>query len=806
MGISRRDFIKASAASAAMAMVGLPSLTAAESRVQYSRSQCRFCGTGCTIMVGVKNGKVVSAKGDANSPINQGRVCIKGYNLPHILYAKDRLTSPQVRQKNGTYKNVSWDEALDLIAEKFTGLIKKHGKDSVAWYGSGQNTTQEAFAANKLFKGIIGTANVEGNPRLCMASAVGGYLNTFGADEPAGTYDDMDMADCFFIIGSNMSEQHPMLFRRVVNRKEAYPDRVKIIVADPRLTPTGRYADIHLQFKSGYDMHLLNSMAYVLAEKNLLDEEHLKHCTFRTGLKTKGKFIDLKSFREFLADYAPEKVETLIGVPAADIRKAAMWFGRKNHSALSVWTMGLNQRTRGVQLNCQVHNLHLLTGKIGKPGCDSMSLTGQPNACGGTREQGGLTHILPGHRAVANPKHRKEIADIWGVPVEWMPTRPTGPAVDMFMRLARGDIKAIWINTTNPGQSLPNLNLYRKAMKDAFSVVSDVYPTVTTELASVILPSSLWVEKEGVMGQTDRRSQFTPKLVDGPGEARSDFWQIKEIARRIAKGIGRKTKYRVLDPMTGQAKEIKEVYGLGFETEKEAWDEYRLCTKGQDVDLFGATYEKLKAHAGGCQWPCVTTDFDNRGTAKRYLSESRAKQVFGKTKVAYATGFVTLFDQHMAQKKYPGEINYYGHHPFHKGSDHKAIIRVLKAELDFEMPTAEYPFVLNTGRVIEHWHSGTMTMRVPMIKDMVPRAYVEICAEDANKLGVKNKGKVKLVSRRGELTLPAWITDRVTPGMVFVPWFDETLLINLLTVDDPRSWSGAAQPDYKVCAIKVMKG
>ncbi len=803
--VNRRDFIKTSAATAALAMAGLPGRALADAGIEYGRAQCRFCGTGCTVLAGIRGGKIVSIKGDADSPINFGRLCMKGYSLPHIMYAEDRLTKPLVRQADGKFKEVSWDEALELITDKFAELIKEHGVDSVAWYGSGQNTTQEAFAANKLFKGIIGTANVEGNPRLCMASAVGGYLNTFGTDEPAGGYDDFDTSDCFFIIGANPAEQHPMLFRRIINRKAAYPDRVKVIVADPRRTPSAKFADLHLQFKPGYDMYLLNAMAYVIYKEGMLDLAHLKHCAFRKGLKTKGDFIDLAAFEKFIEDYAPEKVADKVGVSADDIRKAARWFGRKDHATLSIWTMGLNQRTKGVHLNCQVSNLHLLTGKIGKPGSDALSLTGQPNACGGTREQGGLTHTLPAHRAVANPKHRAEIAEIWGVPVEWMPTKPTGPAMDMFSRLADGKIKAIWINTTNPGQGLPNLTKYRKAMKDAFTVVSDVYPTRTTELATVILPSAMWIEREGVMGQTDRRTQFTPKLVDPPGDARTDFQQIKDVARILARKLGKMTQYRVIDPETGEVRGVKKVYGLGFETEKAAWDEYRLCTRGQDVDLWGTTYEKLRAHAGGVQWPCPDTSFNNRGTSKRYISKEYAKKVFGQSIKRYRTGYVTLYDQHMAQKKFPGQINYYGHHPFHAGADSKAIIRVLPAGLDYEMPDKEYPFVLNTGRVIEHWHSGTITMRVRMLRELNPHAYAEISAEDAEELGVKTGGPLKLTSRRGEIVIPAWVTDRARPGMVFVPWFDQGMLINLLTIDAPESWSGAGQPDYKVCAIKVEK-
>jgi nitrate reductase NapA len=414
-----------------------------------------------------------------------------------------------------------------------------------------------------------------------------------------------------------------------------------------------------------------------------------------------------------------------------------------------------------------------------------MSLTGQPNACGGTREQGGLTHILPGHRAVANPTHRKQIAKIWGYPAKQLPTKPTGPAVDMFMRLDQKKIRAIWINTTNPGHTLPNLNRYNPAMKNAFTVVSDIYPTRTTELASVILPSAMWIEKEGVMGQTDRRSQFIPKLVNPPGEAKPDFWQIVEVAKRVAKKLGRKD--------------------LGFATETQAWDEYRLCTKGQDVDLWGATRKKLKAHAGGIQWPCPSTDFNNRGSAKRYISKGRAKAVFGETSRPYKTGYVTLYDQHMEDKKLPGEVNYYGGHPFHKAAKDKAIIRVLPAGLDYEMPDAKYPFVLNTGRVLEHWHSGTMTMRSRLLRQTHPSSYVEVSPSDARKLKVRRGDKLRLESRRGNIVLPVWVTTRAQPGMVFVPFFDENLLINKLTIDVKKSWSGAAEPDYKVCAVKIER-
>jgi nitrate reductase NapA len=322
-------------------------------------------------------------------------------------------------------------------------------------------------------------------------------------------------------------------------------------------------------------------------------------------------------------------------------------------------------------------------------------------------------------------------------------------------------------------------------MRKAFTVVSDIYPDRTTEVATAILPSAMWVEKEGVMGQTDRRSQFIPKLIDPPGEAKPDFWQIKEVAKRIAKKLGRKD--------------------LGFETEEEAWNEYRRCTKGTDVDLWGATREKLKAHAGGVQWPCPSTDFDNRGSNKRFISKEYAKKVFGKTTKKYSTGYVTLYDQHLEDKKLEGPVNYYGTNPLHGEPKGKALIRAVNAEVDFEMPDKEYPYVLNTGRVIEHWHTGTMTMRVRLLRELNPEAYVEISPQDADRLGIKNGQNVRITSPRGSIVLSAWITDRAQPGMVFVPWFDENKLINDLTVDDPKSWSKAGEPNYKVCKCKVER-
>jgi nitrate reductase NapA len=776
MELSRREFIKASAAAAvfsaleACAPKATPSpvaptattapsmkptataaAAAATGKLVWSKGVCRFCGVGCGVLNGVKDGKLVAVKGDPDCPVNKGLLCIKGINLPDIVYAvrrKDRLTKPLIR-RNGKLVEASWDEALDLVATKFKEAIEKYGPNSVAYYGSGQAFTEESYTANKLFKAGIGTNNVEGNPRLCMASAVGGYVTTFGLDEPCGAYEDIEQAECILLAGSNTSEQHPIVFNRVADHKQKNADTVKVIVADPRKTPTAKIADLHLSFIPGTDLAIYNSMAYVLVKEGLIDRDFIdKHVHFK--LLQGDKWVDgtFDDYVKFLEDYTPEAVAKLSGVAAEDIVKAARWFG-KAKTAMSLWTMGLNQRTRGVWANNLMHNLHLITGKICKPGSTPFSLTGQPNACGGVRETGSLAHLLPAHRVVKNEKHRQEMAKLWGVPADRIQPKPGKHTIAMFRALESGDIKAILILCTNPGQSLPNLNRYRPAIEKAFSVVTEiVHPTRTTELADVVLPAAFWVEKEGVFGNSERRSQHTAQAIQPPGEAKSDLWILVQIAKRLGHGD--------LIP---------------FESYEDAWNDYLKTTAGTDMDLSGATYDRLRKTSGGAQWPVPTPD--HPGTARRY--------------VAGEDPFVKE------------GIDFYGK------PDHRAIVWARPQKGPAEPVDDEYPVYLTTGRVLEQWHSGTMTMEAPKLAKAVPAAYVEINPDDAKKWGVKERDMVKIISRRGTLTLPAKIRGRATPrpGVIFVPWFDADKLINLVTIDafDP----GSKQPEFKICAVKVEK-
>lgn len=751
MKLSRRNFIKASAVAAAMASAGCSvskpaSQTGAKAKTEdvekWVKAVCRYCGTGCGVLVGVSGGKVVSVKGDPDNEVNKGLLCAKGYYLPQILYAKDRLTKPLVR-KNGKLVEASWDEALDLIASKFKEAIEKYGPDSVGFYGSGQAYADEEYVANKLFKGAIGTNNVEGNPRLCMASAVGGYVSTFGADEPMGAYEDFEHADVFFMIGTNTAECHPVLFARITDRKLKNPD-VTVIYVDPREHRSHEIADISLQIKPGTDLALLNAMANVIIEEGLTDEEFIKkHTSFSNGKEK----ITYEDFKKHIKQFTPEFAEKKTGIPAEKIREVARIFAAPGKNTMSMWTMGINQRIAGVWANNLIHNLHLLTGKICKPGSTTFSLTGQPSACGSVREVGALAHLLPGHRVVKNPKHREEIAKIWGIDPSRISPKPGYHTIEMFQAAVDGRLKALWVMCTNPAHSLPNANYYHQGLEKIFLVVAETYhPTLTTRFADVVLPAALWVEKEGIYGNTERRTQHLAKACEPPGDAKPDLWMLLEFARRLG--------YGDLFP---------------YKCTEDVWNEYIKCTTGTDVEL--ASFQALK-EAHGIQWP-VKDHKGTKGTVRR---------------------FVAPYDPYVKEG-----IDFYAK------PDHRAVIFARPYKEGAEMPDSEYPFCLSTGRVLEHWHTGTMTGKCPALMRAVPTSYVELNSKDATQLGIKDGDMVRLISRRGSVELPAKVgrPGKPQPGMLFATWFEAKRLVNAVTIDafDP----GSKEPEFKICAVKIEK-
>lgn len=766
MEITRRQLLKYTAALAAASAIGLdlplPKNLEAAHVEKWVKSVCRYCGAGCGVYVGVKKGKVVAVQGDKDN-WNKGFLCVKGYYLPQILYASDRAKYPLLK-KGDEFVRISWKEAMDLMTDKFADSIKKYGVHSVAFYGSGQAYTEESYFMNKLFKGGLGTNNIDGNPRLCMASAAVGYVTTFGKDEPMGAYDDIYHADCFFIIGSNMAECHPVIFRLINERKQKAKD-VKIIMVDPRKTLSARIADLHMSFIPGTDLAILNAMAHVIIKEGLYNKDFVnKHLVFKAIKDEKPAKVSFEEYVKFLEEYTPENAERISKCPKEDIIKAARWFAQSK-ATMSFWTMGLNQRTRGVWANNLVHNLHLLTGQICRPGATSFSLTGQPNACGGIRDTGLLSHLLPYGRLVANEAHREEIEKFWGIPKGRIHPKPGPTAVDIFRAFNKGEIKCLWVACTNPGQSLPNGGPYRKGMqsKDTFLVVSEAYhPSRTSELADLVLPAALWAEKEGTYGQSERRYQYLEKAVEPPQEARPDLEVMIEFAHKLFEKLGR-------------AEEAKRLFN--FKNSEDVWNEIRQCSKGTAYDFMGMTRKRLKKEHG-IQWPCPTED--HPGTVRRYTAK-------------YGDPLVKKFD--------PGatDISFYGA----KADGNKATIWLRPYKGPAEPPDQEYPFVLTTGRQIEHWHTGTMTLKVPELKRSAPNAYVEINPKDAEKLGIRSKDKVKITSRRGSIVLEAKVVDVPRKGLVFVPMHYPDKLINLLTIDAYDAMS--KQPEFKICAVKIEK-
>jgi nitrate reductase NapA len=720
----------------------LEGLVALRQPVQsWHKSVCRFCGTGCGVLVGMKDGQVVDVRGDELAH-NKGVICVKGSMLPELTRIPGRLTSPKIR-KHGALVDASWDEAMGLFASKFSEAIRDYGPDSVAFYGSGQLFTEESYTANKLFKAGIRTNNVDGNPRLCMASAASGYVQTYGKDEPPGCYADADYADCFFVFGANPYECHPPIFERIRQRKRLHPETV-IICVDPRRTMTAQHSDIHLAVVPGTDLLLLNSMANVICEEGLENQEFIqKHIRFNDGERDCG----FAKFRDFLKAYAPEKIEQELGISARDIRHVAFLFARST-ATMSLWTMGANQRTQGTFLNNMLNGLHLITAQFGRPGATPFSLTGQPNACGGVRDTGALAHALPSGRLVANPEHRAAMEKLWKVSEGTISPRVGLDAVNLFRAMEQGTVKAVLIMCTNPGATLPSVGRYQAAMEKCFTVVVDaVEDSETQRHAQVVLPAALWIEKEGVTGQGERRYQLTEKLLTPPGQARSDLQILVDLADRLGHG----------DLITARSPEA-------------VWDEWRNLSASSLYNFQGITYPRLQKERG-LQWPCTSTA--HPGTARRYVE---SEDPF----VSKGAG-----------------IEFYGNH------DKKAVVYLRPYVPSPEKTTAEYPMYLTTGRILEQFHTGTLTGRIQELHDAAGPAKIQINPQDAYVLKIQDKDPVEVKSKYGTVRGEAVVTDTSRRGVVFASFYDARLLINFAVADnyDPAS----KEPEFKVTAVSVRK-
>jgi nitrate reductase NapA len=638
--------------------------------------------------------------------------------------------------------------------------------DRFAFYGSGQWTIPEGYLAMKFVKGGLSSNHLDPNARLCMASAVVGFLTTFGVDEPSGCYADLDECDAVLTWGNNWAEMHPVLYSRFVKRKPPEGGGPTLIDLATRRTRSSMAADHYLEFVPQTDLAIANCICHQLLERGSHDQGFVDaHVRFRGD---DGADISLAQYRESLADYTPEAVSELSGLSVADLEMLADVFADPARKVVSLWCMGVNQHTRGTAMNNLI------------PGSTPFSLTGQPSACGTCREVGTLAHALPGGRVVTNAGHRAEVEELWRTRPGAISPDPGFHTVKMFQELGAGGITSMWVQVTNPAQSMPNLAGTLAGAEEAFLVVSDVYPTATTQLADVVLPSAMWVEKNGLFGNSERRTQHWFRMVAPPGEARDDAWQVMAVARRMYElgfeGLKDRDGGFLLAVRDEDGEEVPTWEWdtwRSFNADRPLFEEYRQLSLAKRKDL--APYDAyVEAH--GLQWPVV------RDEAGQWRETSRR--------------FVEGEDPYVSEGS---GVEFYGA----KAGDGRAIVWARPYAPPPEVPDEEYPYWLSTGRVLEHWHTGTMTGRCPTLATAMPRAYVELHPDDAADLGVGDGDRLRLTTRRGSLELPVSVAVRAIPARrsVFVPFFDEDARINNLTLDayDPLS----KEPDYKKCAVRL---
>ncbi|MFW0971334.1 periplasmic nitrate reductase subunit alpha [Vibrio parahaemolyticus] len=827
MKMTRRAFVKANAAASAAAVAGitLPASAANliassdQTKITWDKAPCRFCGTGCSVLVGTQNGKVVATQGDPEAPVNKGLNCIKGYFLSKIMYGQDRLTQPLLRMKDGKYHKdgeftpVSWDVAFDTMAEKWKASLEKKGPTSVGMFGSGQWTVMEGYAAAKMMKAGFRSNNIDPNARHCMASAVVGFMRAFGIDEPMGCYDDFENADAFVLWGSNMAEMHPVLWTRITDRRLSHP-HVRVNVLSTYYHRSFELADHGYIFNPQSDLAIANFIANYIIENDAVNWDFVnKHTNFTQadtdigyGLRdddplqkaaknpNSGKLtsISFEEYKKSVAPYTVEKASEISGVEKEKLIELAKQYADPNTKVMSLWTMGMNQHTRGVWMNNLVYNIHLLTGKIATPGNSPFSLTGQPSACGTAREVGTFAHRLPADMVVANPKHRQIAEKIWKLPEGTIPPKPGFHAVLQDRMLNDGVLNCYWVQCNNNMQAGPNINTERLPgyrNRENFIVVSDPYPTATAQAADLILPTAMWIEKEGAYGNAERRTQAWYQQVGTVGDAKSDLWQVMEFSKRFkmeevwpeellakAPQYRGKTMYDMLFK-NGQVdkfplEEARELnddsHHFGFYVQKGLFEEYATFGRGHGHDL--APYDVYHT-VRGLRWPVV----DGKETQWRFKEGSDPYAKAG-------SGW-----------------DFYGN------ADGKAKIISAPYEAPPEVPDSEFDLWLCTGRVLEHWHTGTMTRRVPELYKAVPDAVCYMHPEDAKARNVRRGEEVVIANKRGEVRVRVETRGRNRPpkGLVFVPFFDARILINKLILDatDPLS----KQTDFKKCPVKITK-
>jgi anaerobic selenocysteine-containing dehydrogenase len=688
---------------------------------RWVATTCGYCSVGCGMFVGVKDGKAVSVRGNPNHPVNRGLLCPKGLSEHHTIEAETRARYPLLRE-NGKLTRVSWDEALGKLVGKFRSVQEKYGSDALGILSTGQLVTEEFYTLGKLVQLGFGTKNYDGNTTLCMASSVSGYKRSFGSDGPPGAYEDFEKADVILLLGANIADNHPILCQRL----EANKSKI-LIVADPRVTKTAMMAEIYLPLKPRSDIALINGLIHILLEHDLADRDFIARHT--TGLD---------ALQESVRRYTPEFVSQITGLTQEQLVKTALLYGHAQAPFIG-WTMGVNHSTKGTETVNAINNLALITGKIGKPGASPFSITGQCNAMG-TREAG-FTSSIPGYRKFESAKDREEIARLWDIAPERIPTSRGLAYPDIVEAALAKKIRALWVIATNPIVSFPNLGILQQSLEalDFFVVQDGFHPTPTSELADLVLPGAIWGEKEGTYTNSERRVSKVNAAVPPPGEARSDF----DIFLAVAEKLG-----------------CREELFPNWREPKDAFEEWKCISADRLCDYSGLDYDLLEKH-GGIQWPFPA------GT-----TEVRTSRLYADGK------FQT--------------------------DDGKAHLLPIEWEPFPEQPNDDFPLVLNTGRTVEHWHTRTKTSQVAILQHLSPNAWLEMNPRDADALKLQPHVQVDIVSRRGRTSgVELRITEMIAPGQVFMPFHFAETNVNQVTQSafDPFS----REPNYKQCAVRIEK-
>jgi predicted molibdopterin-dependent oxidoreductase YjgC len=690
---------------------------------EWRYATCGYCSTGCSIEVGLNaDGEPVASRGVADADVNRGKLCIKGI-FEHELFRKTagRGNRPLIREsRHEAFRETGWKEAIDLTTDEIRRIQDRYGRDAFAIVSTGQIMTEEFYTLGKLARGVIGTNNYDGNTTLCMSSAVSGYKRSFGSDGPPGCYEDFEHTDCLLAFGSNLPEQHPIIYWRLqqVREQRSFP----LIVVDPRVTMFAQNADIHLPVAPGTDLVLLNALAHVILEEGLEDRGYIE-------AHTSG----YDAFAELVEHYDPDTASGICRIDADTIRNVARLYGRAG-AAMTIWTMGINQSTHGSDGVVAINNLNLITGNIGKPGGSSLSITGQCNAMG-TREWSSCSG-LPGYRALENEQDREDIAGFWGIDPEFFPKKRGMFMTDILPAIETGEIRGLWLIATNPMTSMANTPRIRKMLeKLEFLVVQDAYRDVeTNEYSHVYLPAAVWAEKEGCFTNTERRVNLIRNVCEPHGDSKTDLWIFNETAKRFEQG--RKIRFP--------------------ETPEGVFDELKQLSKGRMLDYSGMSYDRIEQQRG-IQWPC--NDETSPGGSQRLYTDG----VF----------------------QYP---------------DGRAKLIALPFVDNNERPDSDYPFWLNSGRVVEHFHTRTRTGKVGNANKFSPTPYMEMNPDAAAALGIGHGSYARLTSRRGDAVVMVQCTQRVPHDMVFIPFhYHECVNRISLGLLDPHS----RQPAYKQCAVRI---